>query len=43
MLDRNMELLEGTATVERWIKGMLGRRLWWEMPVKESQAAMEAR
>ena len=30
-------------TAERWIKGMWGRRLWWEVPVKESQAAMEAR
>ena len=30
-------------TVERWIEGMWGRRLWWEMPVEESQAAMEAR
>ena len=30
-------------TAERWIKGMWGRRLWWEMPVEESQAAMEAR
>ena len=26
-------------TAERWIKGMRGRRLWWEMPVEESQAA----
>ena len=30
-------------TAERWIKGMGGRRLWWEMPVEKSQAAMEAR
>ena len=30
-------------TVERWVEGMWGRRLWWEMPVEESQAAMEAR
>ena len=30
-------------TVERQIEGMWGRRLWWEMPVEESQAAMEAR
>ena len=30
-------------TAERWIEGMWGRRLWWEMPVEESQAAMEAR
>ena len=30
-------------TAERWIKGMCGRRLWKEMPVEESQAAMEAR
>ena len=29
-------------TAERWIKGMCGRRLWKEMPVEESQAAMEA-
>ena len=28
---------------ERRIEGMWGRRLWWEMPVEESQAAMEAR
>ena len=28
--------------VERWIKGMWGRRLW-ETPDEESQAAMEAR
>ena len=31
------------STVERWIKVMWGRRLWWEMPVEESQAVMEAR
>ena len=30
-------------TGERWIEGMWGRRLWWEMPVEESQAAMKAR
>ena len=30
-------------TAERWIEGIWGRRLWWEMPVEESQAAMEAR
>ena len=30
-------------TTERWIEGMWGRRSWWEMPVEESQAAMEAR
>ena len=30
-------------TAERCIEGMWGRRLWWEMPVEESQAAMEAR
>ena len=30
-------------SAERWIKGMWGRRLWWEMPVEESQAVMEAR
>ena len=26
-----------------WIEGIWGRRSWWEMPVEESQAAMEAR
>ena len=30
-------------TAQRQIEGIWGRRLWWEMPVKESQAAMEAR
>ena len=30
-------------TMERQIEGMRGRRLWWEMSVEESQAAMEAR
>ena len=30
-------------TVERWSEGMWGRRLWWEMPVEESWADMEAR
>ena len=30
-------------TVKRQIERMLGRRSWWEMPVEESQAAMEAR
>ena len=30
-------------TAKRQIKGMWGRRSWWEMPVEESQAAMEAR
>ena len=30
-------------TEEKLIEGMLGRRLWWEMPVEESQAVMEAR
>jgi len=30
-------------TAERQIKGMWGRRLWCEMPVEESPAAMEAR
>ena len=30
-------------TAERWIEGMQGRRLWWEMPVEESWAAMEER
>ena len=28
---------------ERQIKGIGGRRSWWEMPVEESRAAMEAR
>ena len=30
-------------TVERRIKGIQGRRLWWETPVEESWATMEAR
>ena len=30
-------------TVERRIEGIWGRRLWWEMPVEEGQADMEAR
>ena len=30
-------------TVERWIEGKWGRRLWWKMPVEESKAAMRAR
>ena len=30
-------------TVERQIEGMWGRRSWWEMPVEESQATMEAK
>ena len=30
-------------TVERQIKWMLGRRFWWEMPVEESRASMDAR
>jgi len=30
-------------TAERQMEGRWGRRLWWEMPVEESQAAMEAR
>ena len=25
--------------VEKWIQAMRGRRLWWEKPVEESQAA----
>ena len=29
--------------VDRQIEGMCGRRLWWEMPVEENLAAMEAR
>ena len=30
-------------TAERWIEGMWGKRLWWEMPVEESRAATKAR
>ena len=30
-------------TAERWIEGMWGKRLWWEMPVEESLAATKAR
>ena len=30
-------------TAERWIKGMRGRSLWWEMPVEKRWATMEAR
>ena len=30
-------------TVERLIKRRWGRKIWWEMPVEESPAAMEAR
>ena len=30
-------------TVERDIERRRGRRLWWEIPVEESRAAMEAR
>ena len=30
-------------TAEIQIEGMWGRRLWWEMPVEENQAAIEAR
>ena len=30
-------------SVERRMEGMWGRRLWWNMPVEVSQAAMEAR
>ena len=30
-------------TAERQIAGMWGRKLWWETPVEESWAAMEAR
>ena len=30
-------------TTERRIEGMWGRRLWWEVPVEQSQAVMEAR
>ena len=30
-------------TVDRQIEGMCGRRLWWEMPVEENLAAVEAR
>ena len=52
MPGRYTGLLEGAAagspgrglllTVERQTEGMRGRRLRWEMPVKESRAAMEA-
>ena len=28
---------------KRWLEGMWGRRLWWEMPVGENRAAKEAR
>ena len=31
------------VTAERQTEGMWGRRLWWEVPVEEIQAAMEAR
>ena len=30
-------------TAEGQTEGTCGRRLWWEIPVKEIQAAMEAR
>ena len=30
-------------TAERWIEGIWERRLWWQMPVEERRAAMEAR
>ena len=30
-------------TAERQIRGMWGRRLWWEMPVEESRAGMKAK
>ena len=30
-------------TVERRIEGAWGRRLWWEVPIEENWAAMEAR
>ena len=30
-------------TVERRIQGVWGRRSWWEMPLEESQASVEAR
>ena len=30
-------------TVDRWIKGRCGRKLWWQMSVEEIWAAMEAR
>ena len=33
----------GATPGERRTERMWGRRLWWEMPVKESQVAMEAR
>ena len=34
---------EGCCWLWREIEGMWGRRLWWEMLVEESWAAMEAR
>ena len=42
---RIVEQSQGRAAGEgeRQIEGMWGRRLWWEMPVEESRAAMEAR
>ena len=43
---RDCEAIPGQGlllTAESWIEGMWGRRLWWEMPVEEIQAAMEAR
>ena len=30
-------------TARRWPEGMWGRRLWWEMPVEEKQAVIEAK
>ena len=43
---RDFEAIPGQGlllTVERWIEGMWWRRLWWEIPVEESWAAMKAR
>ena len=43
---RDCEAIPGRGlvlTADRWIEGMWGRKLWWEMLVEESQAAMEAR
>ena len=34
---------KGCCWLHRQIEGMGGRRLWWGMPVEESQAATEAR
>ena len=44
--NRNCGAIPGRGlllTAERWIEGMWGRRLWWEILVEESQAAMKTR